>query len=544
MKVLLRMVIVIALVLAMSLLAGCYKEEITIIFDARNELGEDKVNFEEGSLIIEPAEPTFYGYIFLGWYSDYSLQNEFDFNTKATEAITLYAKWEEITVVYTYDTNEGELIEPLTISVLCLENGYAIPVKLGHSFIGWFDENLENEYIFTDMPGIDTTMYAKWEINQYTIIFHTNSDSEISDIVQDYNTVALEPTNPVNADYEFLGWYTDLTFENLYDFDTPLTEDIILYAKWGYRELTITFVPSRPADEILTITAPLAQMLKEELEGLGFFFDEININVAASYEGAVMALILGDSGVAFLPAGTLAIYLDSEEIDVILSAARYGLTKDYDDAIDWNDDLPTLQGSSDLVTYYRGLIVAGPSAKGRELAEKINAGIPLTWEDVSTANWCVRSETSSSGYIYPNAWLIDNFDGKDFDDIDSNNVINSGGYGISLSYLASGNCDIATIYSDARMHYDDDWTFGYGRTLSIWEEVDVIGVTYKIMNDTISISTLIVNEALQAAIQTAFMNIIETPEGLEIMSVYSHTGYEIVTKDDYILTKHVIEISD
>ena len=39
------------------------------------------------------------------------------------------------------------------------------------------------------------------------------------------------------------------------------------------------------------------------------------------------------------------------------------------------------------------------------------------------------------------------------------------------------------------------------------------------------------------------MNIIETPEGLEIMDIYSHIGYKIATKEDYTLAKYVIEIS-
>jgi uncharacterized repeat protein (TIGR02543 family) len=32
--------------------------------------------------------------------------------------------------------------------------------------------------------------------------------------------------------FTFAGWYEDAALENEYDFDTPITQDITLYAKW------------------------------------------------------------------------------------------------------------------------------------------------------------------------------------------------------------------------------------------------------------------------------------------------------------------------
>ncbi|MDO5311517.1 MAG: InlB B-repeat-containing protein, partial [Clostridia bacterium] len=43
----------------------------------------------------EPKTPEKEGYIFDGWYTDGSLTEEFDFATKLTKSITLYAKWTE-----------------------------------------------------------------------------------------------------------------------------------------------------------------------------------------------------------------------------------------------------------------------------------------------------------------------------------------------------------------------------------------------------------------------------------------------------------------
>jgi phosphonate transport system substrate-binding protein len=65
-----------------------------------------------------------------------------------------------------------------------------------------------------------------------------------------------------------------------------------------------------------------------------------------------------------------------------------------------------------------------------------------------------------------------------------------------MASLAAGNCDVATIYADARRDYAEAWTTTYGRSASIWAETDVVLVTDGIFNDTISVSNETVNAAL------------------------------------------------
>jgi phosphonate transport system substrate-binding protein len=299
------------------------------------------------------------------------------------------------------------------------------------------------------------------------------------------------------------------------------------------KTLSVYFVPSRDAAEILSATEPLKQMLKDELADLGFEFDEIIIEVGTTYEAVGEAMVSGTADVGFLPGGTYVLYSQDGLVDVALTATRAGLTKDFPDAIDWNDGLATEGDSENQVTYYRGLIIAGPSTYGQELAAKVNAGTALTWDDWNAAQWCVRSSTSSSGFIYPTLWLMDQFDGQGITDLD--NFVQTDGYGASMASLATGACDVATFYADARRTYEESWVDaeGYGRTASIWEETNVVGVTDPIYNDTISISTVTVDAELKAALQTAFINIAGTPEGLEIISIYSHEGYQVAQDSDY-----------
>ena len=294
--------------------------------------------------------------------------------------------------------------------------------------------------------------------------------------------------------------------------------------------LSVFFVPSRDAQYILDTTAPLAELLKEELASLGFEFDEIIIEVGSSYEAVGEGMLAGTVDIGFLPGGTYALFSGDGEIDVILASTRGGLSKDSPNAIDWNDGLPTTADPSNQVTYYRSLLVAGPSEVGQALAAKINEGNELTWEDFNSAIWCIQGPTSSAGTVYPSVHLVNLF-GKRVTDLAD--TVNAGGYGGAMSALAAGNCDVATIYADARRDYAEQWTTDYGRPESIWEETNVIMVTDGIFNDTISVSNMTVSDELKDALATAFINIIGTPAGADIFEVYNHQGYKRVTDADY-----------
>lgn len=300
-------------------------------------------------------------------------------------------------------------------------------------------------------------------------------------------------------------------------------------------ELKVTFVPSRDPEAILQYTEPLANLLKTKLVEKGFTnLTKVTVDVSATYEAAGEALDAGTTDVAFLPGGTYALYSADGNIEVILASTRNGLDKDSSNAKDWNDGKAT-GPTENQVTFYRSIVVAGPSAKGRELAAKVNNGEKLTWDDLNSAKWGVQGATSSAGTVYPSVYLSKNYDGKIVTDLA--NHAPTGSYGNSLAGLASGTYDVVSMYADARRDYAADWIStdegGFGRTKTVWEETDVIIVTPGIFNDTISISKKTVNKALKTALQETFIELAQTTEGKEIFAVYSHAGYAIVKDEDY-----------
>ena len=307
-------------------------------------------------------------------------------------------------------------------------------------------------------------------------------------------------------------------------------------------KLTLQFVPSKDADVIITGTANLPELLQAALLDEGYDVKEIEISVGTSYEATGEAMAAGTIDIGWLPGGTYALF--SDEVEVILTATRDGLSNDSTDPATWNGVANKTEPTAEQVTFYRSLIYATPSEYGKQLAAKVNAGEPLTWEDLEKANWAVLKNSSSAGYIYPTLWLMDNY-GKKLTDLP--NIVTLSGYGDAFAQGAAEAVDIIVCYADGRRDYEAAWTIatdsadetgkaGMGREDSIWNELNVIGVTPGIYNDTVSITKAnedVYNPEFIAALQTALINVINTPEGAEIFNVYSHTGYAPATDADY-----------
>ena len=309
-----------------------------------------------------------------------------------------------------------------------------------------------------------------------------------------------------------------------------------------FDKLTLEFVPSKDADVIIAGTANLPELVQAEMAKLGYDIDEVDITVGTNYDATGEAMSAGTIDLGWLPGGTYALY--SDDVDVILTATRNGLSNDSTNPADWNGvENATKDGPQ--VTYYRSLIYATPSEYGKQLAAKVNAGEKLTWEDLDKASWGVQKTSSSAGYIYPTMWLMENYDGKKLSDL-SNVIPIDSGYGTAFSYAAAESVDIIVCYADGRNDYEASWMLpegekdetgkqGMGRKAPIWDELNVIGVTEGIYNDTVAISKAspYYTPEIVEALQNCFINIINTDEGKAIFNIYSHAGYAKAVDSDY-----------
>ncbi len=69
-------------------------------------------------------------------------------------------------------------------------------------------------------------------LTTYTVTFVTNGGTEIPSQTVNEGDKVSKPTDPVREYYTFEGWYSDSDLTEEYDFASPVTSDLTLYADW------------------------------------------------------------------------------------------------------------------------------------------------------------------------------------------------------------------------------------------------------------------------------------------------------------------------
>ena len=205
---------------------------VKVVYDELN--GNINSTFIKSNEKANSYTPIKTGYTFVNWYDTPEFSGSaFDFDVELTTDVQLYAKWSINEYTISFEENDGSAVENITQDYNTVVTEPSDPTKDGYTFAGWFTEiELINVYTFTTMPAVSITLYAKWNINEYTITFEENSGSEVANITQDYNTTVTKPADPTKDGYTFAGWFTEISFENEYIFSTMPLNGITLYAKW------------------------------------------------------------------------------------------------------------------------------------------------------------------------------------------------------------------------------------------------------------------------------------------------------------------------
>lgn len=139
----------------------------TVTFDTNGGSVISKQIVENGKTVSAPANPTKAEYKFDNWYIDAGLTELYDFNTKVTSDITLYAKWIEPTVedksisviVKGSETKEIPLNNNKTVDLSKLET----PSRDGFIFDGWYTEQAyQNKLTEDTVMENNQNIYGRW----------------------------------------------------------------------------------------------------------------------------------------------------------------------------------------------------------------------------------------------------------------------------------------------------------------------------------------------------------------------------------------------
>ena len=193
-----------------------------------------------GTKAVKPTDPVQTGWRFDGWYTDKDCTAAYDFDKEVTKDITLYAKWVK-TVTVTYHVGSyGTAPDSQTVDAGKKFTRPADPVDSRAIFQGWYtDENYTTAYDFGSAVETDLNLYAKWK-DGYRVVFQTAYGTAPAEQKVALNGKATKPADPTATGYIFKGWYTSQLYTAEFDFNTPITADTTLYAKWN-ETYTVTF---------------------------------------------------------------------------------------------------------------------------------------------------------------------------------------------------------------------------------------------------------------------------------------------------------------
>ena len=91
-------------------------------------------------------------------------------------------------------------------------------------------DDIKSSYTFSDIQG-----NHKIEVEyspKFTVEFDSKGGTDVTTQLVIPKEKATNPAEPTKEGYIFKGWYIDEEYTTLYDFDSPVTENKILYAKW------------------------------------------------------------------------------------------------------------------------------------------------------------------------------------------------------------------------------------------------------------------------------------------------------------------------
>ncbi|WP_208587761.1 cadherin-like beta sandwich domain-containing protein, partial [Gracilibacillus suaedae] len=149
-----------------------------------------------------------------------------------------------------FETNGGSAVSQQSVPYQEKVSEPEAPERKGYTFAGWYtDETYETVWDFEeDVVTEDTKLYAKWKISNYEVSFETNGGSAVSQQSVPYQEKVNEPEAPERTGYTFAGWYTDETYETVWDFEEDVvTEDTTLYAKWLSNNTTLQSIDTSVA---------------------------------------------------------------------------------------------------------------------------------------------------------------------------------------------------------------------------------------------------------------------------------------------------------
>ena len=232
----------------------------TVTFNYNGSGREDVVKEHDygTTTLLNSSPPTRVGYTCLGWATSKTATaatHQLGTSFTVTGNITLYAVWLPNTYTISYNANGGSGAP----SSQSKTHGTALtlsatkPTRSGYTFLGWSTSSGATTATYSASGSFtadaNTTLYAVWSANTYTISYNANggSGAPSSQSKTHGTTLTLSATKPTRSGYTFLGWSTSSGATTAtYSASGSFTADAntTLYAVWSLIPHTHSYTQS------------------------------------------------------------------------------------------------------------------------------------------------------------------------------------------------------------------------------------------------------------------------------------------------------------
>jgi uncharacterized repeat protein (TIGR02543 family) len=203
--------------------------------------GSNPTSYTITSASIALANPTKTGYTFSGWFTDSLFKTAVSsIPIGSTGNKSFWAKWTEKTYTVHFNSNGGSIVDSQNVAQNALVTAPSNPTKTGSTFEYWCaSENLLTAFDFSTPITEQTTLFAKWTANVYTVNFNVDGTIIVTKDIA-YNSVVTPPADPTKAGYTFNNWYLEDS-TTAFSFATPITGTTTLFANWIVKVYTVNF---------------------------------------------------------------------------------------------------------------------------------------------------------------------------------------------------------------------------------------------------------------------------------------------------------------
>lgn len=214
-----------------------------------------KISQSQSGAIALPTNVTKTGHTFVGWYDNASFSGSpvTSIPKGTTGNKVFYAKFTKKTYTVSFD-NQGATWDEKQVSygdkvTLPAAN----PTRRGYTFNGWVTSSGAGNVTNIAITG-DTTFYASWTAETYTITFDSAGGSTVNPITYTIETAVSTLPTPTKEGYNFVSWMEEDTYETYVSIPKGTTGNKTLVAQWRNSEVFSVPKENYAFDESIRIT--------------------------------------------------------------------------------------------------------------------------------------------------------------------------------------------------------------------------------------------------------------------------------------------------